>query len=281
MDTSSLKSVQQAAQSYTAHMKGQNQTLDMLFLNAGTIFADLFQSCVPVNDDGIEYVFATNYLGHHLLYRLLEPLLLLQQQSKPTRARVVSTSSAHSFITYSYKVATDLETLNGCHESLRSFLILNHSYGQSKLAQILWTQELTRRLGPNSPIYVNAFHPGAVNTWIWSKALQEGGSILRGPLVFLSDWIMDWMQRDFMWSSEDGAWTGLFLGVHSQYLEQNQIRGQYFHPQGEPILNPLAQDEEKQRALWEFSESLIQDYLPKQPTVSSSADNNNNNEEED
>ena len=125
MDTSSLKSVQAGAQNYLSTMMNKNNaTLDMLFLNAGTIFADQSTLCVPLNENGIEYVFATNYLGHHLLYRILEPLL---RRSKPA-ARVVSTSSAFSFLSYSYKVATDLETLNGCSEPCRDTVVINRSY---------------------------------------------------------------------------------------------------------------------------------------------------------
>ena len=89
----------------------------MLFLNAGTVFAKPGYNCVPASVDGIEQVFAANYLGHHLLFRLLEPAL---QKSK--LARVVSTSSNGSFKSYSYQVATDLETLNGCSEKFNSGL---------------------------------------------------------------------------------------------------------------------------------------------------------------
>lgn len=252
MDTSSLASVQTAAEEYVDRMNDDALSLDMLFLNAGTAYTDLSAKCVPESQDGIEYVFATNYLGHHLFYRIVEPLL-----QRSDMARVVSTSSAASFFHYSYKVATDLATLNGC---LERFVIglspINFSYGQSKLAQIVWTKELTRRLGPGSNIYVNSFHPGGVDTGI----LEKGLKLAQASRVFY--WLKDWLARDVLWSGQEGAHTGLFLGAQSDYLQQHDIRGNYYHPQGELIHHSLAQDEQLQQDLWEFSESLVQGFLP-------------------
>lgn len=253
MDTSSLSSVQKAAQEYVETMREKGRSLDMLFLNAGTTFFDVWASCVPLSEDGIEYVFATNHVGHHLLYRILEPLLL-----KSPIASVVSTSSSGSYKTYSYKVATDLEALNGCTERFMMGPI-NYSYGQSKLAQILWTKELSRRLGSASSVYVNTFHPGAVDTGIFRKALTTA----RLPW-FMFD-LFDWLQANVMWTASEGAHTGLFLGAQKDYLRRNGVRGLYFHPQGVLMNNPLAEDEKLQEDLWTFSESLVRDFLPDSP----------------
>ena len=253
MDTSSLQSVQQAALQFVATMNHQNKSLDMLFLNAGTLFLDPLKSCVPVNEDGIEYIFATNYVGHHLLYRLLEPIL------HHPMARIVSTSSAHSFRTYSYKVATDLKTLNGCSESTWGFPCWNLSYGQTKLAQILWTQELTRRLKSlhSNHLFVNSFHPGMVDTWIWNRVLDQ---FMDDPPQWALDWLQ-WFRKDIMWSVDEGTLTGLFLGTHLEYLQTHDIRGKYYHPQGQAVTNPDALNLDHQKALWEFTESLVEDYL--------------------
>ena len=78
IDTETLASVKEFARNYLKEA-GDDQPLDMLFLNAGTIFAKPGYNCVPASVDGIEQVFAANYLGHHLLFRLLEPAL---QKSK-------------------------------------------------------------------------------------------------------------------------------------------------------------------------------------------------------
>ena len=74
----------------------------MLFLNAG--FPRRGSNDDFFSEDGIEKVFATKYLGHHLMYRLLEPMIL-----KSKMARVVQTSSAASFDTFPHKVATFLD----------------------------------------------------------------------------------------------------------------------------------------------------------------------------
>lgn len=233
----------------------------MLFLNAGTAFDDTTSPCVPLSVDGIEQVFATNYLGHHLLFRWLEPAL------RPG-ARVVSTSSSGSFDTYSYAVATDLETLNGCREPFVQ-RIENLSYGQSKLAQILWTKYLTRRHLPNShngfhdntAFYINAFHPGLCATELADKRLTEG----KAPQMVRA--LLHWAERHLMWTAREGALTGLFLGTAVHRLEREQVRGQYFHPQSQPVVHELALNETLQDQLWAFSEALVENFLPPAATI--------------
>ena len=102
MDVSSLQSVSKAAKTY---MQQHSDKLDMLFLNAGVYTAaSEFDSNSPLtlSKDGIEMVFATNVLGHHLLYNLLQPILF-----KSNMARVVLTSSFMSHTSFDYGVATD------------------------------------------------------------------------------------------------------------------------------------------------------------------------------
>ena len=228
--------------------------------------------CVGLNQDGIEEVFATNYLGHHLMYRLLEPML---QKSKRA-ARVIQTSSLASFTSYSYRVATNLETLNGCSESYANKKGANKAYGQSKLAQILWSNYVTKRNGPESNIYANSFSPGRVFTPIWDKGLenkfvvQDGGGESNVPWIART--FMEWL-KGTMWSAEEGALTGLFLGVEVDRLMKENIRGQYFHPQSQRVINDLAMDEELQKHLWEFSEQLVKKYL--EVTATPTDDNDN------
>merc|ERR1711959_205781 len=101
----------------------------MLFLNAGISgAAKTPEGRIPLSEDGIELVFATNFVGHHLLYKILAPLI-----KAAGVARVVLTSSASHWDSYEYGVATDLNTLNNAIPSLA-----NEQYGQSKLAQVLW-----------------------------------------------------------------------------------------------------------------------------------------------
>jgi len=239
LDTSSLASVKKFSEQYLEMHK--DHSLDMLYLNAGIGSAGINDDgTAPLSEDGIEMVFATNYVGHHLLYKLLAPLV---QKSKI--ARIVLTSSAASYDTFDYKVATDLETLNNVNA--RSL----HLYGQSKLAQVLWAKELTRQLGPNSSTYVNACHPGAVNTGIWQKNPMIPGVVQS---------VITYLRENCMWTAAEGALTMLFLGVATQRLTEEDIRGKYFHPQSQEMMNPLALDTDLQQAVWKFSDELVKDF---------------------
>lgn len=242
MDMSSLTSVREAAHEYMLQNGGKS--LDMLFLNAGYNYMGT-RDCMPMSQDGMEEMFQVNYLSHHFLYKLLEPML-----KRSEMARVVSTSSAWSFMTYPHGVATDLETLNDCQVSFMK-AGENLSYGQSKLAQILWSKALTKRLGPRSNIYVNAFHPGLIWTPLVDKVFSDRPFILNVFRKF----------RSFLWSVQEGALTGLFLGVATNQLKSENIRGRYYHPQSKEVINPLALDERLQDDLWNFSERLVQKYL--------------------
>lgn len=207
MDTSSLASVKAFSQRFLE----ENHKLDMLFLNAGIGSAGTNDDgSTPLSEDGFEMVFATNHVGHHLLYKLLEPLVM-----KSVPARIVLTSSMSSYETFPYSVAVDLETLNGVDVAKENM----HIYGQSKLAQILWAKELTRRLGPNSTTYVNAVHPGAVNTAIWGK----------NPMIpaLVRDFIA-YLQRNAMWSAAEGALTMLYAGVATDHLTKKNVRESTF-----------------------------------------------------
>jgi NAD(P)-dependent dehydrogenase (short-subunit alcohol dehydrogenase family) len=138
LDTSSLASVQSFGKAYRSNPQTQSK-LDMLFLNAG-IGSGGGGKTVPLSEDGIELVFATNHVGHHLLFHLLEPLLF---QSK--MARIVLTSSAGSFHSFDYKVATNLETLNNVEIS--SPRDMQKVYGQSKLMQVFFCPGIDAAFG--------------------------------------------------------------------------------------------------------------------------------------
>eukprot|EP00040_Diaphanoeca_grandis_P022028 m.117860 g.117860 ORF g.117860 m.117860 type:complete len:362 (-) comp28612_c0_seq1:70-1155(-) len=228
LDTSKLASVRAFGKAFSS------PKLDMLFLNAGLASpAEKQGEKSTLSEDGIEIIFATNHVGHHLLYKLLSPAL----EAAPT-ARVVLTSSAAHYDSYAYGVATDLATLNGEPPSMKL-------YGQSKLAQVLFAQELTRQLGPESTIYVNSFHPGACESGIWEKN-PEIPAMLQGVILKI--------QREFMWSARDGGLTGLYLGVKAH---TDGIRGRYFHPQTYEVATSARATLELQKAVWEFSDSLV------------------------
>ena len=247
VDTSSLKSVQKFSQEYLQKQSDAGSgALDMLYLNAGIASSNMSKNePLVLSEDGIELVFATNYVGHHLMYKLLEPLL---QKSK--MARVIQTSSVASFDTFDHKVATSLDVLNDPSVPMPKYAM--QYYGQSKLAQILWSKHLTNRLGDNSTIYVNACHPGAVNTFIWDKIIG-----IPTPIMV----IVNYVRKHIIWTSEEGALTQLYLGVATSELIAKDIRGKYFHPQVQEVVNPLSLDEKLQVELWKFSDELVSKFL--------------------
>jgi NAD(P)-dependent dehydrogenase (short-subunit alcohol dehydrogenase family) len=228
-DVSDLKKTRKATNEYAKTIK----KLDMLFLNAGIAGSDEVLSV-----DGIEKIFATNYVGHHLMWQILKPAVLKSKQ-----ARVVLTSSGSNFQSYEYGVATDLETLNSAPKGMLT-------YGQSKLAQVLWAQELTRQLGATSNVYVNSFHPGVVATEIWGKNPSLRDSI------FLP--VVNFFKKNVMWTELQGAMTMLYLGAAADDLKEKNVRGKYFHPHAQEIVpNVLAQDLELQQKVWSFADALV------------------------
>eukprot|EP00531_Pseudo-nitzschia_arenysensis_P002359 CAMPEP_0116154572 /NCGR_PEP_ID=MMETSP0329-20121206/21853_1 /TAXON_ID=697910 /ORGANISM="Pseudo-nitzschia arenysensis, Strain B593" /LENGTH=306 /DNA_ID=CAMNT_0003651563 /DNA_START=20 /DNA_END=940 /DNA_ORIENTATION=+ len=246
--------------------KGNPLPLDMLFLNAGIGFTSLTEDgSLNLSEDGIEMTFATNVVGHHLMYKVLEPSIRRSDELRKTPARIVQTSSSMSYINmYRYHVATDLETLNGVRAQDSSL------YPQSKLAQILWVKALTDQLdgesedgNPNSVVYVNAGHPGAVATNIWHTHEDETMSLIALSAKFLAR-----LHQSFFWTPEEGALTLLYLGTAVEKLQEGNIRGQYFHPQTTMMddhklfrKDNTKQTEILQEKLWKFLDELVADFL--------------------
>eukprot|EP00536_Pseudo-nitzschia_multiseries_P007987 jgi/Psemu1/287501/fgenesh1_pg.194_\ len=316
VNVSSLASVRDFCDRYLSQTRDANGVplpLDMLFLNAGIGYSpgrhdngndnanenenenqNQNGSSLVLSEDGIELVFATNVVGHHLMYRLLEPSLRRSDEARIAPPRIVQTSSGASFlITLPYGVATDLETLNNPPPVASWFpeseLGMN-LYGQSKLAQILWVRELTARLdretrtrthreghhhaagksknynnyynpNPNAVVYANAGHPGLVATNIWANNARNGlpfGRFLELAVKLL---------RSLVWTPEEGALTLLYLGTALEDLQANNIRGQYYHPQARRITDrefarfrdPGTKD--LQERLWKFLDDLVADYV--------------------
>jgi NAD(P)-dependent dehydrogenase (short-subunit alcohol dehydrogenase family) len=257
MDVSDLSSVQRAAKTWLQNNEG---CLDMLFLNAG-IFYDgkNDDKSLPLSKQGIEKVFATNVVGHHLLYRLLEPAL---QKSKI--ARVVSTSSVagigwlppyslpYRFGDTSPIIPSTLEELNaGRPSALFAFAL----YGRSKLAQAAWSKALTKRLGEHSTIYVNSAHPGAVFTPL------AGGKYFPEwwPKYFSN--AVAYLEEQLLWTSAEGALTEIYLGVAVDDIREKNIRGEYYHPQSTCYAHPHAGDAVLQENVWNLCEELVHAFL--------------------
>jgi retinol dehydrogenase 12 len=172
-----------------------------------------------LTDDGFERTFGVNHLSHFLFTQLLLERL---QTSAP--ARIVNVSSA-----------AHLQARRLDYDALRRPARRTdfRAYGASKLANVLFTAELARRLG-GSGVDAYAVHPGVIASDIWR--------ILPGPLRGLT--------TRFMRSVEEGARPLVALAADDNV---GGVSGDYFADGRPARRNPLAEDADATRELWRRS----------------------------
>ncbi|KAL1114907.1 hypothetical protein AAG570_007731 [Ranatra chinensis] len=182
LDLESFDSIKE----FATTVRSQHSFLNLLVNNAGIMFVPYALS------EGIESHWKVNYLGPFYLTHLLMPLLLNVRQ--PKRSRIVNvTSCAHQAVT-TFTIDTDYT---------KSDYIPSEAYGQSKLAQVLFTKELNRKLSDNnSNVTVLAVHPGIVDTDLFNGTL----------LKRFFPWILKYVCKN----SEEGATTVLYACIAPQ-----------------------------------------------------------------
>lgn len=217
-DFSSQASVRALADAYRA----KYDRLDVLVNNAGTV-----NEHRTLTKDGIEATFAVNHLGYFLLTNLLLDLVV---KSAPSRI-VVTSSTGH------YRGTMDLDDL-GFEKGGYSIM---GAYTRSKLANVLMTFSLAKQLKDKN-VTVNAMHPGAVATNIWSRAPGWSKPILSivGALAFISP--------------EKGAKTITYLATSPEVEGKT---GLYFEKNKPKTPAKLARDEALAEKLWEKSKALV------------------------
>lgn len=219
LDLASLRSVR----AFCQEMLQEEPRLDVLINNAG-----IFQCPYTKTEDGFEMQFGVNHLGHFLLTNLLLGLL---KSSAPSRIVVVSSKL--------YKYGDiNFEDLNSEQSYNKSFC-----YSRSKLANILFTRELARRL-EGTQVTVNALHPGIVRT---NLGRHIHIPLLVRPLFSLVSWA-------FFKTPEEGAQTSVYLASSP---EVEGVSGKYFGDCKEEELLPKAMDESVARKLWDVSEVMV------------------------
>ncbi|MBE1875528.1 SDR family NAD(P)-dependent oxidoreductase [Myceligenerans sp. TRM 65318] len=205
-----------------------DEPVDVLVNNAGVMVPPLVRTA-----DGFELQFGTNHLGHFALTNLLLPRLT---------GRVVTVSSNGHRVARSL----DFDDLNWERKPYQAL----PAYGQSKLANLLFTAELQRRLADvGSPVIATAAHPGIASTNL-GRAHNERRRWLR-LLVSLSD--------RFAQSDEDGALPTLYAAVADIPGNSYAGPGGFQEGRGAPALvgrSATAQDGELARRLWAVSEEL-------------------------
>ncbi|XP_050094969.1 retinol dehydrogenase 14 isoform X1 [Anopheles aquasalis] len=222
IDVSSLASVRAFAKEIVA----AEPVIDVLIHNAGV--AQGFNN--KVTEDGLEFTMATNYYGIFLLTHLLiEPL------KKAEQGRIVVVSSK----LYQY-ASLNPSNINSINPVNYFSLFPIYLYNLSKFAEIMFTQELARRLS-GTKVTANCLHPGVIDTGIW-RNVPFPINILFKPV-----------QMCFR-TPEEGARTSIYLSVSP---DVESISGQYFRGCRVYGLNRRVQNVTKQRELWEASKKLV------------------------
>lgn len=214
-DLSSLASVREAAERFLAG----HDRLDVLINNAAVV-----SSRRRLTEDGYELQFAVNHLAPFLLTNLLRPLLVA---SAPARVITVS-SAAH------YKGEIDLDDLH-----LERVYAPYRAYRRSKLANVLFTRALARRLA-GTGVTANAVHPGVIATGLL-------GNLARLPRPLLG------LLRVIAGTPAAGAENVAFLATDPNLRE---VTGAYFSDRVETQPSATASDPELAERLWEISARL-------------------------
>ncbi|MHA1930987.1 MAG: SDR family oxidoreductase [Promethearchaeota archaeon] len=210
-------SSQEQVHRFVDEFKQKYQNLHVLINNAG-VMASKRRLCV----DGYEMNFAVNHLGPFLLTNLLLDVL---KKSSPSRIVNVS-SAAHRMAKLDFD---DLQCENKKHRLFRV-------YGASKLAFMLFSYELSRRL-EGSGVTVNTVHPGMINTNLGREMSRIGRGF--GKLVFKRP--------------EKGAETSIYLASSP---EVEGITGKYYIKKEEKESSKESYNEEDAKRLWEISVKL-------------------------
>ncbi len=195
--------------------------IDVLLNNAGAVARHRVET-----SDGFEQTFGVNHLGHFLL----TTLLLDRIKATPDARIVVVASDAHRYA----GSGIDFDDLQST-KRYRPFIV----YGKSKLANILFTRELSRRLD-GSGVTANALHPGFV-------ASNFGRDDPLGKVMMLAG-------RPFAISPERGARTSIFLASDPSLAG---ITGEYWYKCAQKQASAKARDDATARRLWDVSENLV------------------------
>jgi NAD(P)-dependent dehydrogenase (short-subunit alcohol dehydrogenase family) len=225
LDLTSLDSIRSAA----ADLRAAHPRIDLLINNAGVMYTPRQHTA-----DGFELQFGTNHLGHFALTGLLLDRLLPVPGS-----RVVTVSS----VGHRIRAAIHFDDL----QWERSYSRVG-AYGQSKLANLLFTYELQRRLAPHGTTVAVAAHPGVSNT----ELVRNTPAALRMPITWLAPLLTQ--------KPEMGALPTLRAATDPEV-----VGGQYYGPgnrgeiRGYPKLVASSRDSHDrttQQRLWTVSEDL-------------------------
>ncbi|XP_076579975.1 polyprenol dehydrogenase [Chaetodon auriga] len=223
VDLTSLKSVRQFVQKF----KDKGLPLHVLVNNAGTMLVPERKT-----EDGFEFHFVLNYLGHFLLTKLLLDMLK-KAGRQGCCSRIVNMSSATH-----YAGIMDMEDLNRriCYSS-------HGAYSQSKLAMVLFTYYLQEQLMAGGfPVIVNAVDPGMVDTALYDN-LWTLAQLLKKPVA-----------KTLFRTPAEGASISIYAAAA---LEMEGVGGCYLYNGEKRQSSDISYDSELQAKLWKKSCQLV------------------------
>ncbi|MBX3182523.1 MAG: SDR family oxidoreductase [Polyangiaceae bacterium] len=215
LDLAELSAVRRAAD----ELLREHPSVDLLINNAG------LAGQRGETKDGFELAFGVNHLGHYLFTRLV-----LDAVSASPAPRIVHVSSNSH---YSAK-GIDFEAVRRPTKTVTGL----KEYGVSKLCNVLFSAELTRVLGKDSPIKNYSLHPGAVASDVWRRI----------------PWPVRPIMKRFMLTNEEGARTTLHCATSSEAASQT---GLYYDDCKVRRPSRAAQDEALAAELWAKSAEWV------------------------
>jgi NAD(P)-dependent dehydrogenase (short-subunit alcohol dehydrogenase family) len=209
-------SAQKSIREFVANFRDRYDRLDVLINNAGVLMPQR-----SITEDGLETTFAINHLAYFQV-----TILLLDVLKKSAPSRIVNVSSAaHAY------GHIDLSDLQG-QKKYGSF----RAYASSKLANVLFTRELARRL-EGTGVIANCLHPGGVSTNLFRRLPK----VLEAAIKLVTI------------GPERGARTSIFLASSP---EVETVTGKYFVRCKETPSSRESLHDELARSLWVVSEEL-------------------------
>ncbi len=214
-DLTSMESVRRLASEY----REKYDRLDVLINNAGEIINER-----RISVDGYEYTLALDHLSHFLLTSLLLDIII---RSAPSR--IINLSSVGHIMGH-----IDFDDI-----MIEKGYTPGKAYGQAKLANILFTYELARRLS-DTGVTVNCLHPGMVRT-------NFGKDTTGAWKLFIL------LSKPFMISARKGAQTSIYLASSPEVVS---VSGKYFAKKKVKKSSKESYDESVAKRLWRISEEL-------------------------
>ncbi|XP_055038921.2 retinol dehydrogenase 12, like [Misgurnus anguillicaudatus] len=216
LDLADTKSIREFAEK----INNEEKQVNILINNAGVMVCPYGKTA-----DGFEMQIGVNHMGHFLLTYLLLDLI---KSSAPARIITVS-SMAHKWGTI------NLEDIN----SEKSY-DKRKAYSQSKLANILFTRSLAKRL-EGTGVTTYALHPGVVQTDLWRHLSKPEQAVM-------------WMARPFTKTSVQGAQTTIYCAVAPELDTES---GRYYSDCAPANCSQAALDDDMAQRLWELSCKML------------------------